>query len=422
MTMAKIKATYWIETSHPVEKAAELLAGEQSSGTFMAIPGETAELKEKHGAKIDRIEIINSTSVPSLPGATTPKGNSPPEYKQAILDVSWPIENVGVNLSNLMATVAGNLFELNQFSGLRLLDIEVPTAYYDKYPGPQFGIHGTRKLTGVFKGPIIGTIIKPSVGLTVSQTAVQTKGLIDAGIDFLKDDELMADSPHSPFEQRVDAVMEVINQGADTNGKKAMFAFNISGDLDDMLRRQDYVLKKGGTCVMVSLNWVGISALVKLRESGMLPIHGHRNGWGLMYRSPHIGIDFRAYQKIWRLAGVDQLHTNGLRNKFCEADSSVINSIKACQEKNSHAMPVMPVISSGQWAGQATDTFNAIGNMDLMYLCGGGIVAHPAGQDAGVRSIQQAWAAAASKISLEQYAVDHEELREALRFFTQHRS
>ena len=414
--MEQIKATYWLETAHSVEKAAASLAGEQSSGTFLAIPGETIELKEKHGAKIESLVLKGESPTPSLPGASVPKSSSPSMYKQAEIRVSWPIENVGVNLSNLMSTVAGNLFELNQFSGLRLLDIEIPTSYSEKYKGPQFGIEGTRKLTDVYNRPIIGTIIKPSVGLTPAQTAAQTKILVEAGLDFLKDDELMGDSPHSPFEKRVDAVMEVINEASEKTGKKAMFAFNISGDIDDMLRRHDYVLARGGTCVMVSLNWIGISALAKLREHSKLPIHGHRNGWGLMYRSPYIGIDFTAYQKIWRLAGADQLHTNGLRNKFCEPDNSVIKSIKACQQMEL-GHQVMPVISSGQWADQAMDTFKAIGNVDLMYVCGGGIVAHPGGIVAGVISIQQAWEAAMQGTSLSEYAMEHTELKEALDFF-----
>ncbi|MGL6266848.1 MAG: ribulose-bisphosphate carboxylase large subunit family protein [Chitinophagaceae bacterium] len=414
--MENIKATYWIETAHSLEKAAEVLAGEQSSGTFLAVPGETPELKRKHGAKIEHAEMIGESLQPSLPGSSLPANSTSGIYKQAILKVSWPISNIGTNLSNLMATVAGNLFELKQFSGLRLLDVEIPESYYSKYLGPQFGIEGTRKLTNVYDRPVIGTIIKPSVGLSPAETAEQTKTLTEAGLDFLKDDELMGDSPHSPFEKRVDAVMKVINNAADKTGKKPMFAFNISGDIDDMLYRHDYVLKNGGTCVMISLLWTGISAIEKLRKHSSLPIHGHRNGWGLMSRSPHIGIDFTAYQKIWRIAGVDQLHTNGLQNKFCEEDGSVIKSITACQKKENN-MTVMPVVSSGQWAGQAVDTFKAIGNADLMFVCGGGIVAHPSGIAAGVKSVQQAWDAAINGVSLESYATQHVELKQALDFF-----
>jgi ribulose-bisphosphate carboxylase large chain len=255
--------------------------------------------------------------------------------------------------------------------------------------------------------------------LTPKATAAQVNTLIEAGLDFLKDDELMGDPPHSPFEKRVDEVMKVINENAEKTGKKAMYAFNISGDIDDMFRRHDYVLKKGGTCIMLSLNWVGISATAKISDYTQLPIHGHRNGWGMFTRNEALGMEFTAYQKIWRLAGVDHLHTNGLRNKFCESDQSVITSIKACLTPLLGGYSIMPVVSSGQWAGQAVDTYNAVKSLDLMYVCGGGIVGHPSGISAGVKSVQQAWEAAIKGKSIVEFAADHKELKEALEFYGQ---
>jgi ribulose-bisphosphate carboxylase large chain len=409
-----LKARYLIETSFPLEKAAEIMAGEQSSGTFIKVPGETDELKAKSAAQVESIEIVGEVEKPSIHGAKHITGNP---IKQAIIKLNWPFENVGTNLSNLCATVAGNLFELKPFSGLKLLDIEIPEEFARKYKGPRFGIAGTRRLTGVYDRPVIGTIIKPSVGLTPEATAAQVKKLIESGLDFLKDDELMGDPPHSPFEKRVDAVMEVINENAAKTGKKAMYAFNISGDIDDMYKRHDYVLKKGGTCIMLSLNWVGISATAKMSDYTQLPIHGHRNGWGMFTRAEALGMEFTAYQKIWRMAGVDHLHTNGLRNKFCESDQSVITSIKACLAPLLGGYEVMPVVSSGQWAGQAVDTYSAVKSFDLMYVCGGGIVGHPSGISAGVRSVQQAWEAARQGKSLEEYSTDHQELKEALEFY-----
>ena len=84
---------------------------------------------------------------------------------------------------------------------------------------------------------------------------------------------------------------------------------------------------------MISINSVGLSGAKKICDQGQLAIHGHRNGWGMLTRHPLLGIDFRAYQKIWRLAGVDQLHVNGIQNKFWESDDSVVNSIEACLKK-----------------------------------------------------------------------------------------
>ena len=85
--------------------------------------------------------------------------------------LSFPLENMGPSLPNLLATVAGNLFELREFSGLKLIDLDLPPAFAEAYPGPQFGVEGTRRLAGVEGRPIIGTIIKPSVGLSPEETA-----------------------------------------------------------------------------------------------------------------------------------------------------------------------------------------------------------------------------------------------------------
>ena len=246
------------------------------------------------------------------------------------MEVSWSIENFGYNLPAMISTLQGNLYELTQFTGLKLMDLEVPDSFATQFKGPRFGIAGCRQLTQVTDRPLIGTIIKPSIGLTPAQTADLVKTLAEAGIDFIKDDELLVSSANSPFEERVDAVMRVINAHADKTGKKVMYAFNISDEIDVMLRRYEYILAAGGTCAMVSLNSVGLSGVKKICDQGQLAIHGHRNGWGMLNRHPLLGIEFPAYQKIWRLAGVDQIHVNGIQNKFWESDDSVVRSIEAC--------------------------------------------------------------------------------------------
>src|SRR5262245_55952341 len=235
------------------------MAGEQSSGTFIDIPGETAELRERHSAQVESIQVLDEAAVPSLPGAGIPKSSGlRPVYRRAHLKLSWPLSNLGTSLPNLLSTVAGNLFELKQFSGLRLLDVTLPPAFLGAYAGPQFGVAGTRRLAGVPRLPLIGTIIKPSVGLSPKATAGLVSQLVGAGIDFIKDDELQADGPHCPFNERVHAVMDAVNRHAQSTGKKAMVAFNLTGEINEMLQRQELVFKAGGTCVMVSLNSAGL--------------------------------------------------------------------------------------------------------------------------------------------------------------------
>jgi ribulose-bisphosphate carboxylase large chain len=291
------------------------------------------------------------------------------------------------------------------------MDFEVPASYAKTFTGPKFGVAGSRRLTGVEDRPLIGTIIKPSIGLTPEQTAELVKTLAQAGIDFIKDDELMADPPHSPFDQRVDSVMQVLNAHAQRTGKKVMYAFNISDELDPMQRHYEKIVRSGGTCAMVSLNSVGFAAVKKICDLGALAIHGHRNGWGALTRHPFLGIEFSAYQKLWRLAGIDQIHVNGIANKFWESNDSVVRSIQSCLNPIVGHKPMLPVVSSGQCGGQAPETFLRTRTVDLLYLAGGGILAHPQGPAAGVRSLQKWWEAAVEGLTLEQAAAKYPELK-----------
>jgi ribulose-bisphosphate carboxylase large chain len=416
MPSTRIEADYLLETAFEPSRAAEAMAGEQSSGTFVPIPGETPELKARAAARVEALRIVDDdVREPSLPFAGMPKG-TPPRWRRARVTLSWPLENLGTSLPNLLATVAGNLFELKQVSGLRLLDLRLPEAFAEKYPGPKFGIAGTRKLAGVEKGPLIGTIIKPSVGFGPEETAALTQTLCEGGIDFIKDDELQSDGPSCPFDERVRAVMGVINTHADRTGKKVMFAFNATGDLDQMRHRHDVLLKNGATCLMASLNSVGLVGMIELARFSQLPIHAHRNGWGYLSRHPLLGWSYVAWQKIWRLAGADHMHVNGLANKFSEPDGSVIESARACLTPLFEKKPctVMPVFSSGQSARQAPGTFAGLQSTDLIFAAGGGIMAHPGGIAAGVAALRQAWEAAVEGIDLSEYAAKRPALAKAL--------
>ncbi|WP_298829082.1 ribulose-bisphosphate carboxylase large subunit family protein [uncultured Piscinibacter sp.] len=414
---AEFTARYVVESPWPPEQVAEVIAGEQSSGTFLALPGETDELKQRSRARVVAIQPLEPANTASLPSAFVERRAHAGVHHRAEIEIAFPVANVGANLATLLATVAGNLFELGEVTGLRLLDLDLPDDYAARFGGPQFGITGTREHAGVHGRPLIGTIVKPSIGLTPPQTAELVDALCDGGIDFVKDDELMADPPYAPFEQRLAAVLPVLHRHADRLGRMPMYAFNISGSIDEMLHRHEAVLAAGGSCVMVSIQAVGFAGVEHLRRHAQLPIHGHRNGWGALTRHPSLGIEFTAWQKLWRLAGVDHLHVNGIRSKFWESDESVIRSARACLAPWAGVKPMMPVFSSGQWAEQAPDLWAALGSTDLMHLAGGGIIAHPDGIAAGVASLREGWEAARSGVPLAEYAKTHPALRAALAHF-----
>ncbi|MDH2329130.1 ribulose-bisphosphate carboxylase large subunit family protein [Cereibacter sp. SYSU M97828] len=414
--MDRFEATYDIESPKGIGHAAEVLAGEQSTGTFVRLALETDALRDRSGARIEEVTVLGSSNAPSLPTRSTG-----PAYERGRIRISWPEENIGPSLTNLLATVAGNLFELAEISALRLTDLTLPASFAQNNPGPAFGIDGTRRLSGV-SGPLIGTIIKPSVGLSAVETAALVGTLAGAGIDFIKDDELQANGRYCPLADRVTAVMRVLNDHADRTGKKVMYAFNITDEVDEMARHAEMVERAGGTCVMVSMIPVGLSGLRALRDRSGLPIHGHRAGWGMFSRSPHVGIAFPVWQKLWRLAGADHLHVNGLANKFTEPDAVVAEAARSVQAPVSAGGPhhaAVPVYSSGQTVWQMAASRRVLGNDDFIFCAGGGIMSHPGGPGAGVVALRQSAEAARDGIAIEEAARTRPELAAACATFKQ---
>ena len=412
----RIEADYLLETPDDPQRTAETIAGEQSSGTFVRVPGETAELRERSAARVVRLEVLEEfTGTRSLPSVRpTPTSE---RLARARLTLSWPVSVVGASLPNLMATVAGNLFELQLLSGLRILDIRLPEAFADAYPGPQFGVEGTRRLAGVHGRPLIGTIVKPSVGFSPEETAALVAKLCDAGIDFIKDDELQADPPDCPFDDRVAAVMREINASADRTGqegdvrlqhhrrrradeaapRRAAAARRHLRDGEPQLRRpgrRDRARPGSRSCRSTATATAGATCRA-IRCSAGRTSPGRRSG-----ASP-----------AWTTC----TSTASPTSSASPTTASSSRPGPACTPMfESKPCTVMPVFSSGQTVRQAPATYAALGSPDLSVTAGGGILAHPDGPGAGVSALRQAWEAAVQGVPLADYARTHPALQAAL--------
>jgi ribulose-bisphosphate carboxylase large chain len=411
-----ITLTYRIETPGSVEAMADKIASDQSTGTFVPVPGETEELKARVAARVLAIRQLDDATQPSWPEA--PAGHGP--LHRADVDIAFPLDAIGTDLAALMTIAIGGVYSIKGMTGIRIVDMKLPEAFRDAHPGPQFGVAGSRRLTGVAGRPIIGTIVKPALGLRPHETAALVGELIDSDVDFIKDDEKLMSPAYSPLKERVDAIMPLILDHEQRTGKKVMYAFGIShADPDEMMRNHDLVLKAGGNCAVVNINSIGFGGMSFLRKRSGLVLHAHRNGWDVLTRHPGIGMDFRVWQQFWRLLGVDQFQINGIRVKYWEPDESFVSSFQAISTPLFDAADCpLPVAGSGQWGGQAPETYQRTGRTtDLLYLCGGGIVSHPGGPAAGVRAVQQAWQAAVAGIPLADYAKDHPELAASIAKF-----
>lgn len=413
---AEIRVTYRIETAGSPEAMAAKIASDQSTGTFTDLPGETAALKARYAARVISVTALEPALVPGFPQPDAAPGTA---YNRADAVIGYPLEAVGTDIAALMTITVGGVYAARGLTGIRVMDIDLPPEWAC-HPGPQFGIAGSRRLMGVAQGPMIASIIKPSLGLSPVETAAVVQTLCAAGVDFIKDDEKLMSPAYSPLEARVAAIMPVIRDHEQRTGKRVMYAFGISSaDPDQMMRNHDCVVAAGGTAAVVNINSIGYGGMSFLRRRSALCLHAHRNGWDILTRHPALGMEFRAYQKIWRLLGVDQFQVNGIAAKYWEPDDSFVRSFDDCLTPIfSDADRALPVVCSGQWGGQAPETYARTGQrLDLMYLGGGGIHGHPGGAAAGVAAIRQAWAAAEAGVTLDDYAKDHPELAASLRKF-----
>ncbi len=406
----QIRVTYRIETPGSIEAMAQKIAADQSTGTFTELPGETEALKARYAARVETIVPLPDADRPGFPT------DAPGPFHRADVTIAWPLDAIGTDIAALMTITVGGVYAIRGLTGVRVMDFDLPPDFAC-HPGPQFGIAGSRHLMGVPEGPMIASIIKPSLGLSPEDTAQLVQTLCEAGVDFIKDDEKLMSPKYSPLAARVDAIMPVIERHADRTGKRVMYAFGISSaDPDRMMRDHDHVAARGGNAAVVNINSIGHGGMAFLRKRSALCLHAHRNGWDILARHPALGMEFCAYQKIWRLLGVDQFQINGIQAKYWEPDDSFIRSFHDVMTPMfSDADRPLPVVCSGQWGGQAVETYQRTGQtLDLMYLGGGGIHGHPNGAAAGVRAIRRAWQAAADGESLRQAAVDHPDLAASL--------
>lgn len=409
-----IRLTYRIETAGDPEALAAKIASDQSTGTFVPVPGETPELKARVAARLVAYRELEPVNVPSFPDSR------PGPFRRGEADIAFPLAAVGTDLAALMTIAIGGVYSIRGFSGIRIVGLSLPKAFAEAHPGPQFGTAGSFRLTGVTGRPIIGSIVKPALGLRPHETADLVRELIAADVDFIKDDEKLMSPAYSPLEARVKAIMPIIRDREQKTGRKVMYAFGIShADPDVMMRNHDVVLEAGGNCAVVNINSIGMGGMSFLRKRSGLVLHAHRNGWDILARHPGLGMDFCVYQQFWRLLGVDQFQINGIGAKYWEPDESFVAAFNALKTPIlSEADCPLPVVCSGQWGGQAPETYARTGRtLDILYLCGGGIVSHPGGPAAGVKAVRQAWEAAVAGVPLEAYAMEHPELAMSLATF-----
>jgi ribulose-bisphosphate carboxylase large chain len=409
-----VVVTYYVETPLEVRDAAYLIAAVQSIGAGKISENNYERLADMHGAKVIAIKPIPGAYTPQLPVRLL---SGKETIHAAHIAIAYPHINFGPKIPNLLSAIAGELFEMNSFTAAKVMDIEFPDSFLKHFAGPRFGIGGCRDILKLYNRPIIGAIVKPCVGLSATRLAELAEDGFSGGLDFIKDDELLADAVYNSVQERVKKVTAALKRAEERTGENKMYAFNITDRIDRLRELHDIVVEGGGKCVMINVAAVGMEAMRELAEYTKVPIHCHRTFAAVWARSPVIGISFPALTKIFRLCGADQIHCGAIQGKLYETDDEVLLNMDACTSETPYMKRAIPVSSGGQWAGKAPVNAEKIGHYDFIHLSGAGTYSHPDGAAAGARSIRQAWDAVITGIPLIEYARDHRELSRALEFY-----
>jgi len=319
------------------------------------------------------------------------------------------------NMPNILSSVAGNVFGLKALKNLRLLDIDFPKELVNSFNGPAFGIVGIRKLLKIPKRPLVGTIIKPKLGLLTKDHAKVAYEAWFGGCDIVKDDENLSSQSFNPFEERLTQTLESRDKAQEETNERKVYMINITAETQTMLKRAQAVVDQGGEYVMVDILTCGWSALQTLRDQNFkIVIHAHRAGHASFTKNPFHGIAMKPIATIARVIGVDQLHVGTVVGKMSETKAEVIENIVACKSDLGLLKPVLPVASGGLHPRLVPALIETFGN-DFVIQAGGGIHGHPEGTICGAKAMRQAVDAILFGKTLEEYAKTHQELALALK-------
>lgn len=428
-------------------QAAAEVAAESSTGTNFKVKTETAFSKKLNAIVYD-IDLKRNLVRIAYP---------------------WRIFDRGGNVQNILTFIVGNVLGMKEVSALKLLDIWFPPAMLEHYDGPNYTLDNLRRYLDVYDRPILGTIIKPKIGLTAAEYAEVCYDFWVGGGDFVKNDEPQADQDFCQYDLMVRYVKEAMDKAVKKTGKKKIHSFNVSSpDFDEMIRRCELIrnvgFEQGSYAFLIdgiTAGWMAVQTL--RRKYPEVFIHFHRAAHGAFTRDENpFGFSVLVLSKFARLAGASGIHTgtagvgkmagnpkeditaadNILHllskghffeqswTRVSEKDEDLLRLIKedgahhlVLERENWRGMKkCCPIISGGLNPTLLKPFIEIMGSLDFITTMGAGCHAHPKGTKAGATALVQACEAYTKGIEIKEYAKTHKELAQAVEFFTKNKT
>ncbi|MBM3148923.1 MAG: ribulose 1,5-bisphosphate carboxylase [Chloroflexi bacterium] len=391
----------------PVPMVAPLLAVEQSTGTWIAVPGETPEVRCHHIAK-----VIGVYEMPDYEAMLPPNLQD----RQWFVQIAYPEVNIGEQIPMLLTTVVGNI---SMGGDIKVLDIRLPKKYVNGFKGPKFGIEGVRKLLGVYNRPLLNNMIKPCTGYGLELGAELFRKAALGGCDIVKDDELIADASFNSALGRVKRYIEIEKQVYEETGEHTLYTVNITDNIPKVFKNAKKAVELGANAIMINYLAVGFPVMQALAEDKSInvPILAHMDVAGALYMSPYHGMSSHlVLGKLPRLAGADVVVIPAPYGKAPVIDYKFKNAARNLSFPLYNLKPTFPMASGGITPSMVPQVMADLGN-DIVIGSGGGIHAHPQGPIAGGKAFRHAINATMKGIPVAEYAKDHEELDLALKIW-----
>ena len=391
-----------------LKEAASMVAGESSVGTWTDVRTMNKKIGRNLSPKVFYVDAKNHR-----------------------VRIAYPIELFELgNMPNILSSVGGNVYGMKSVKGLFWEDVNIPEKMLKSFKGPQYGIQGVRKYLKVYNRPLVGTIVKPKVGLTSAQHAQVAYNAWIGGCDIVKDDENLSNQNFNKFKKRIKLTLKALRKAEKETGEKKVYLANVTAETEEMKKRIRFVEENRGNYIMIDIITLGWAAVQTVRNFTKLPIHAHRAGHAMFDRIENssgsgFGMSMEVIAQFARMVGVDTLHIGTAYGKMSGAKDEVLhieeemekNFTKQTKEylsQNWHkTKSVFGVASGGVYPSLVPKIMEFMGK-DVVIQAGGGIHGHSDGTIAGAKAMRQAVDASLKKIPLKEYAKTHKELARAL--------
>jgi len=364
--------SYDLESTHSVKKAAfDLAIGQSMGNPNIRNHWETDELFENHACLVLRTEWNDTDDYPQ-------------RGLRGRVQIAFPVVNTdwdGDGIAHLMCQVLGGQADIAHIVRCRMVDIQIPFSVTSHFPMPKFGMSGLRELTGQHNKPFFGGIIKPKTGLRPNQLLDMVKELVDGGVDFIKEDEILSNPSFCTLKDRVPLIANYIQNC----GRKVIYCFSINGDPHVIEQRAKLLAEEGANGVHINF-WSGLGAYRSIRRLDLpLFLHYQKSGDKVItHKDNAFGMSWAVMCKLAALSGVDSIHA-GMFGGYMGADTkeleTVMNLLSVCN--------VIPALSCGMHPGLVTHVTKHVGTEYLANV-GGALHGHPGGTLAGCKAMRQA--------------------------------